>query len=167
MTTIVNTSTQNLFRIKTRFPATQYFIKIDNTANVNAELCRAIVELEQKCVVTSVSAVEPDGSFPRIAFRHSKEYLQAKKQPGFNSVIDGILDSGEEDATKKLESLGDMIAREAFMDEESPERVGRDVLRAYRENDAEAMLIAITGWSLKSLLDSIPENHENGGSSDD
>lgn len=45
------------------------------------ELCRSIVELESEGrIVTSVTALCPDGSTPRVSFRYTPEYHRAKKE---------------------------------------------------------------------------------------
>ena len=45
------------------------------------ELCRSIVELESEGrIITAVTALAPDGSTPRVAFRNTSEYRRAKKE---------------------------------------------------------------------------------------
>lgn len=44
------------------------------------ELCRAIVEIEQQgCLISSVVELTPYRETPRVAFRNTKEYREAKR----------------------------------------------------------------------------------------
>lgn len=48
--------------------------------------------------------------------------------------------------------LGNEIAYQVANDEESPNGVARQVLEAYQSGDANSMCIALTGWSVDSLI---------------
>lgn len=160
MIKVIDTSENNVFRVKTMFPAKTYFVKLDyaeDASMARKKLCDFIVELEKKCTVSSVSIVNADGTFSRYAYRNSAEYAKAKEDAGkkksVTERIHAILDDSDYDRMEKhLEAIGDNIREQAATDDEAPEDVARAVMEAYIKNDASDMLIAITGWSMNSLL---------------
>ena len=50
------------------------------------------------------------------------------------------------------EVLGDVIRYAVLSDDASSRSVGMYALRAYKDNDANDMLIAICGWSMDTLI---------------
>ena len=74
-----------------------------------------------------------------------------------NDTEDRIIEILEEDTNSCDEEtfcdiLGNEIAYQVANDEESPRGVARQVLDAYQSGDANSMCIALTGWSVDSLI---------------
>lgn len=51
------------------------------------------------------------------------------------------------------ENFATAVIDNMMTDDNSPKRVGRDLAKALRENNASDVLLALTGWSLDSILD--------------
>lgn len=52
-----------------------------NKSETLIELCKRVVELEDKgYMVSSVTELNPDGTTPRVKFRNTKEYKEAKER---------------------------------------------------------------------------------------
>lgn len=51
------------------------------------------------------------------------------------------------------ERLGVLLIDETSADSESLPKVGRKVIEAYQSRDCDAMLVAICGWTMKSLAE--------------
>lgn len=51
-----------------------------------------------------------------------------------------------------LEGIAGTFISEVDMDEERWDRKGRDMLTTYLNNDIDAFCVAVTGWSMYSLL---------------
>lgn len=51
------------------------------------------------------------------------------------------------------ENFATTVIDNMMTDDNSPKRVGRDLAKALRENNASDVLLALTGWSLDSILD--------------
>lgn len=60
-----------------------------------------------------------------------------------------LCEEGHED---EYEMLARTVAEEIVGDDENPCHVGLNMLRAYCENDVNEFCIALTGWSMESLL---------------
>lgn len=81
---IIPMSEPGLFVVNTT--TTSYIVhvaadKFYDKEQILLELCRAIVAIErQGHIVTSAQELHADGHHPRIAFRQSKQYQQAKKE---------------------------------------------------------------------------------------
>lgn len=71
-----------------------------------------------------------------------KDYRQNQYQKNCD-LIDMIMDHKNSDEI--VESIGDVICGELDL-------TCRDFLRAYQDGDADAMVCAVTGWNLESLL---------------
>lgn len=74
-----------LFAVKTTTRTYFVHVVLGNVASKTAlmlELCRAIVHIEREgAIVTSVQQVTADGHRPRVSYRQSREYKQAKSEP--------------------------------------------------------------------------------------
>lgn len=64
------------------------------------------------------------------------------------------------------EVLGDVIRDEIENDDAHSRHVGKYALRAYMDNDANDMLIAICGWSTNTLIEMAQERIEADEESD-
>lgn len=66
----------------------------------------------------------------------------------------GSIEAQIDGSMKVFEAIADEVVRQINSDDESPWHVGRDLWNAYRKNPeaADAVLIAICGWSMKSIL---------------
>lgn len=64
--------------------ASKKLVVIDENLNKSEtllELCKRIVELEYKgYMVSGVTELNPDGTTPRVKFRNTKEYKEAKSE---------------------------------------------------------------------------------------
>lgn len=78
-------------------------------------LCRAIVRLEREGrIITSVQKLYPDGHRPRVAFRKTAEYKQAKEERDdkiISATYVAYLDSG---AISKVPCKINLATREVF-----------------------------------------------------
>ena len=70
------------------------------------------------------------------------------EQKALDDKLDEII---ENDAA--CERLGESIMEQVQKDTESFEKVGRNVIEAYQNGDVDAMLVAICGWTMKSLVE--------------
>ncbi|MDC1809087.1 hypothetical protein POZ03_01265 [Bacteroides uniformis] len=68
--------------------------------------------------------------------------------------------------TDKCEVFGSIVIDEINNDEETPYKIGSNLIEAYQNGDCDAMLIALSGWSMDSLLDKYNEKR-NGDDTDD
>lgn len=56
---------------------------------------------------------------------------------------------------KKAEAFGRRITEQVETDDESPEKIGYYAAKAILDGSVDDLLIAICGWSVSSLLDSV------------
>jgi hypothetical protein len=75
---------------------------------------------------------------------------EAEKRKNILNTIKKIFESDYDD--ELYERFYDGFMEEIQTDDESITHVVRDMLKAYRDNDADGMLIAICGWSMESLM---------------
>ena len=54
--------------------------------------------------------------------------------------------------SEKCEALADEIALQIATDDEEPCRAGAKLIQAYIDGDVDGALMALCGWSLKTLL---------------
>lgn len=59
--------------------------------------------------------------------------------------------------TDKCETFGGIVIDEFKNDDEAPHKTGFNLIQAYQNGDCDAMLIALCGWSMDSLLDKYNE----------
>ena len=52
----------------------------------------------------------------------------------------------------KCEALADTVIFQITSDDEDPVKVGTHLIKSYIEGDVDGMLMALCGWSMKSLL---------------
>lgn len=64
-------------------------------------------------------------------------------------TIKNILENASED---ELESIIETLNNEIFNDTETFRSKARDLLQAYINDDTDGILIALCGWSLKTIL---------------
>lgn len=55
--------------------------------------------------------------------------------------------------TDKCETFGSIVIDEIGNDDEAPHKTGSNLIQAYQNGDCDAMLVALCGWSMNSLLD--------------
>ncbi len=55
--------------------------------------------------------------------------------------------------TDKCATFGSIVIDEISNDDESPHKTGSNLIQAYQRGDCDAMLVALCGWSMDSLLD--------------
>lgn len=55
--------------------------------------------------------------------------------------------------TDKCETFGSIVIDEISNDDEAPHKTGSSLIQAYQRGDCDAMLVALCGWSMNSLLD--------------
>lgn len=60
--------------------------------------------------------------------------------------------------TDKCEKLAEVILEEIRTDEEQMHHIGANIIKAYQNGDCDAMLIALCGWSMDSLLDKFKDD---------
>ena len=58
------------------------------------------------------------------------------------------------------EVLGDVIRDEIENDDLHSRKIGEYALSAYKDNDANDMLVAICGWSMNTLIGMATERYE-------
>lgn len=68
--------------------------------------------------------------------------------------------------TDKCEIFGSIVIDEFNNDDEAPRKTGFNLIQAYQNEDCDAILIALCGWSMDSLLDKYNEKR-NGGNTDE
>lgn len=68
--------------------------------------------------------------------------------------------------TDKCETFGSIVIDELNNDDEAPHKTGSNLIQAYQNGDCDAMLIALCGWSMDSLLDKYNEKR-NGNDADE
>ena len=56
---------------------------------------------------------------------------------------------------QKAEAFGRRITEQVETDDESPEKIGYYAAKAILDGSVDDLLIAICGWSVSSLLDSV------------
>ena len=81
------------------------------------------------------------------------------------------VDSSEEDNgdtlesiledTDKCERFAEVVLDEINSDEEQPHHIGSNIIKAYQNGDCDALLIALCGWSMDSLLGKFNDNKPN------
>ena len=59
---------------------------------------------------------------------------------------------------QKAKAFGRRITEQVEMDDESPEKIGYYAAKAILDGSTDDLLIAIRGWSVSSLLDSVNSN---------
>lgn len=57
-----------------------------------------------------------------------------------------------EDTESELEEFAAVVIQEGFADDEAYAKKGRALLRAFLDKDVDGFCIALTGWSVESLL---------------
>lgn len=78
-------------------------------------------------------------------------------------MIESIKNILENVSEEELESIIETINNEIFNDTETFRSKARDLLQAYIDNDTDGILIALCGWTLKSILvkaDLLPDTEE-------
>ncbi|WP_320888914.1 DUF4866 family protein [Bacteroides sp.] len=55
--------------------------------------------------------------------------------------------------TDKCETFGSIVIDEISNDDEAPHKTGSSLIQAYQNGDCDAMLVALCGWSMDSLLE--------------
>lgn len=55
--------------------------------------------------------------------------------------------------TDKCETFGSIVIDEISNDDEAPHKTGSSLIQAYQNGDCDAMLVALCGWSMGSLLE--------------
>lgn len=55
--------------------------------------------------------------------------------------------------TNKCETFGSIVIDEISNDDEAPHKTGSSLIQAYQNRDCDAMLVALCGWSMESLLE--------------
>lgn len=55
--------------------------------------------------------------------------------------------------TDKCETFGCIVIDETSNDDQAPHKTGSNLIQAYLNGDCDAMLVALCGWSMDSLLD--------------
>lgn len=68
--------------------------------------------------------------------------------------------------TDKCETFGSIVIDEISNDDEAPHKTGSSLIQAYQRGDCDAMLVALCGWSMDSLLDKYNEKR-NGDDTDE
>lgn len=69
-------------------------------------------------------------------------------------VLDKKLDRIYEDEDKR-DRFAELLLSEAMEDTEPYHKVGRQVIDAYRDKDCDALLLALCGWTMESLVEKI------------
>lgn len=54
--------------------------------------------------------------------------------------------------TDKCETFGGIVIDEFNNDDEAPHKIASSLIQAYQNGDCDAMMIALCGWSMDSLL---------------
>ncbi|MDR2005310.1 MAG: hypothetical protein LBQ74_19990 [Prevotella sp.] len=71
-------------------------------------------------------------------------------------LIDGFLENGE-----KCERLVEVLIEEINSDEEALHKVGRQLIRAYIQENPELMLVALCGWGMDTLISKVNKTDDN------
>ena len=75
-----------------------------------------------------------------------KEHLAPEKREALLAVLQN---------PQKAEAFGRRITEQVETDDESPEKIGYYAAKAILDGSMDDLLIAICGWSVSSLLDSV------------
>lgn len=93
--------------------------------------------------------------------QHTAEDIATPEPPAERDGLAEILAD-----TDKCETFGCIVIDEISNDEETPSKTGSNLIQAYQNGDCDAMLIALCGWSMDSLLDKYNEKW-NGDDADE
>ncbi len=80
--------------------------------------------------------------------QHTTEDTTASEPPAETDSLAEILAD-----TDKCETFGCIVIDEISNDEETPSKTGSNLIQAYQRGDCNAMLLALCGWSMDSLLE--------------
>lgn len=81
--------------------------------------------------------------------RTEKEVFAPEKREALLAVLQN---------PQKAEAFGRRITEQVETDDESPEKIGYYAAKAILDGSMDDLLIAICGWSVSSLLDSVNSN---------
>lgn len=80
-------------------------------------------------------------------------YWKVDSSEDNNDTLESILED-----TDKCERFAEIALEEIRNDEEQLRHIGSNIIKAYQNGDCDAMLIALCGWSMDSLLSKFNEN---------
>lgn len=138
--------------------------KEDILVNALQVLCKMEDEIDTNEGITKETVIELRSAFLDITNVMSKEVYESgtyesdagKMRPDewylreLRKRAGALADSEDVEALEKLYS---QILALIMEDDEAPECAAKSLLEAYANNDAEGMLLALTGYSMSSILD--------------
>ena len=86
---------------------------------------------------------------PKVTAQCRKKLLDGS-EPDLMTVISEIYENSDYSCYRK--AFANALLESIRTDDEKPERMGRYIMKAIKENSFDDLMIALCGWSLKSLM---------------
>lgn len=86
---------------------------------------------------------------PKVTAQCRKKLLDGS-EPDLMTVISEIYENSDYSCYRK--AFANALLESIRTDDEKPERMGRYIMKAIKENNFDDLMIALCGWSLKSLM---------------
>ena len=110
------------------------------------------IPLSLKCIKLYFDYIGGDVAIdftPRVTALCRKKLLDGN-EPDLMTVISEIYENSDYECYRKAFACA--LLESIRTDNEKPERMGRYIMKAIKENSFDDLMIALCGWSLKSLL---------------